>query len=196
MRCHRRRRDEDFDQEIRAHLDLEADRLISEGLSPEQARAAARRRFGNVTRVKERFYESLRFVWLDQLRLAVRDACRGFTKTPGFTAAVVATIALGVGGTTAVFSVIYGVLIRPLPYPEPERLVRLWEVHPGQVGCRLSWGQRRTGIGRQNRGARRLIYEILSMAFSGRLDDDAESIEDSEAGPRVSSSRGSCGGDC
>ncbi len=53
--------------------------------------------------------------------------------------------------------------------------------NPGQVGCRLSWGQRRTGIGRQNRGARRLIFKILSTAFSSRLDDDAESIEASEA---------------
>lgn len=70
----RRRSDEDFTQEIQAHIALEMDRLIAEGASPEKARAAALRAFGNVTRARERFYESRRVMWLDDLHRDVRHA--------------------------------------------------------------------------------------------------------------------------
>jgi putative ABC transport system permease protein len=66
-----------------------------------------------------------RFVWLEDARLDLRYACRVLLKNAGFTAAAVATLALGIGASTAIFSVAYGVSLRPLPYPDPERLIRI-----------------------------------------------------------------------
>jgi hypothetical protein len=128
----RRRRDDDFGAEIQAHVALETDRLIGEGLSPEEARAAARRAFGNVTRTKERFYESRRLLWLDELRQDVRYALRSFGRTPGFTAVAVLTLALGIGATTAIFSVVSAVLLQPSPYPTADRQVQIVENVPAE----------------------------------------------------------------
>jgi predicted permease len=124
-----RRSDDDFRREIEAHIDLEADQLIAEGLDPEAARAAAKRRFGSVTRVHETFYESQRVVWLDDLRRDSRYALNAFRRTPGFTVVAVLTLALAIGLNTAIFSVVDNVLLRPLPFPDADRLVRLFETN-------------------------------------------------------------------
>ena len=128
----RRRRDaRDFDAEIDAHLALEAARLQEDGLSEEQARAEARRAFGNVTRARERFYESRRWLWWDHFRQDLRHAARLLRKSPGHTAILVLTIALGIGATTAIFSVIDATLLHALPYPRPDRLVSVVDDLPG-----------------------------------------------------------------
>jgi hypothetical protein len=124
------RQDDDFAREIDAHLAIETDRLIAEGRTPAEARAEARRAFGNVTAAREHFYESSRVLWLDQARQDVRYAVRGFTRTPGFTLAAVLTLALGIGATTAVFSVVNALLLRPLPHPQADTLVRIVEHVP------------------------------------------------------------------
>lgn len=118
---------EDFGQEIQAHIALDMDRLIAEGMRPEEARAAALRAFGNVTGTQERFYESRRVMWLDDLQRDVRYALRGLSRTPGFTVAAILTLALGTGANTAIFSLVNGVLLRPLPYPGSDRLVQVME---------------------------------------------------------------------
>jgi putative ABC transport system permease protein len=127
----RRRTGDDFDAEIRAHLQLEIDRLEEQGLAPDAARAAARRAFGNVTRTEERFYESSRPLWWDHLSQDVRYSIRTLTQTRGFTFTAIATMAIGIGATTAIFSLVNATLLRPLPYPDPDRLVTVAVDLPG-----------------------------------------------------------------
>ena len=121
----RQRPEDDFDREVRAHLDLETDRLVGEGMSEDEARLAARRRFGNVVAHKEHFYESRRVLWMHQARQDVRYALRSLRRAPGFSSTVILILALGIGANTALFSGVKGLLLDTLPIAEPGRLVRL-----------------------------------------------------------------------
>jgi predicted permease len=121
----RKRTDNDFQAEIESHIRLETDRFISEGMTADQARVAARRAFGNIGVTRERFYESQRWMWWDELRRDLRYGLRSLAKAPSFTAAAALTIALGVGANTAVFSLMDAVLLRPLPVADPSSLVFL-----------------------------------------------------------------------
>lgn len=121
----RRRKAEDFAQEIQAHLALEADDLHAEGLSEEEARRRARVAFGNVGGAQERFYLKSRWQWLDNLARDLHYGFRSLLQSPGFTVTAILTLALGVGANTAVFSVMNAVMLRSLPVTDPTRLVYL-----------------------------------------------------------------------
>jgi predicted permease len=136
----RRRTDEDFQEEIHANIGLDTDRFIAEGLNQQEARAAAHRAFGNVAHVQERFYESRRIMWLDDLRRDLRLAWRSLAKSRGFTLAAVLTLALGTGANTAIFSLIHTVMLRPLPVRQPAQLVELLYKFPGDPRLNMySW---------------------------------------------------------
>ena len=130
----RKRKPGDFTAEIEAHLELETEQLKEQGLSEEEARAAARRAFGNVTRAQERFYESGIWLWWDHLVQDLRFGLRKLAKNPGFTAVAILTLAIGIGANTAIFSLIDAVMLRMLPVQRPNelRLVRI--AQPGDTG--------------------------------------------------------------
>ena len=124
---HRPELEEELDQEIRFHLEMEAAENVRKGMTPEEARYAALRRFGGVDRAKESWRDRR---WLPQVDQWVRDlrlGARHLAHSPGFAAFAVLSLALGIGANTAIFAMLRALVLQPLPYPEPWGLVKLWE---------------------------------------------------------------------
>ena len=126
----RKKHETELDEEIREHLAREIELRMERGASREQAEAEARKLFGNMTLVKETTRAHWGRQWGEQLWLDARFALRTLAKTPGFTLAVLLTLALGIGLNTAMFSAVNSVLLRPLPCHDADRLMQLWETHP------------------------------------------------------------------
>jgi predicted permease len=116
--------------ELDAHAALLTERYVREGMSPEDARAAARRRIGNVTRLREDVHELTGVAWLEDLIDDIRHGVRHMRRARGFSAIVIATVALGIGANSAIFSVINAVLLKPIPAPDPDRIVVLATTFP------------------------------------------------------------------
>jgi putative ABC transport system permease protein len=121
-----RKRPVDLDEELQFHLDQSTQTNIAAGMSPEEARRQAGIAFGGVERTREQCYEQRPGRLLEAVLQDVRYALRWLGRNPIFTTAVITTLALGIGATTAVFSVVDSLLLRPLPYPNSERIVRIW----------------------------------------------------------------------
>src|SRR5882724_8516632 len=124
--------DENLNEELRSHIEMRAELNIAEGMSAEEARVDARTRFGNATLMKEKTRDSDLFTWIESVGKDIRYACRMFLRSPGFTAIAVLSLALGIGATTAIFSVMDALLLRQLPVQNPKEIVSMGYVDSGE----------------------------------------------------------------
>ena len=153
----RRRADEDFAEEVAAHLDLETDRLIADGWEPREARDAAQRRFGNVLSAQERFHESTRSVWLEQAAQDVRYAWRGLRANPAFAATAILTLAVGLALVTVIFAVFNAYVLRPFAVRDPYALHQLIWRSQDDAGRAFRWRDYQ-----ELRGRRDLFDDVIA----------------------------------
>jgi putative ABC transport system permease protein len=132
------RREQEFDAEIESHLQHDIQMHLDRGLGPDEARRAALRSFGSRVRVKEAAREAGRLFWIEMVARDVAFGLRGLFHRPGYAVAAVLSLALGIGANTLIFSLLNATILKPLPLPDPDRLVVLWNVadpgRPDQLG--------------------------------------------------------------
>jgi len=126
----RRRPEQDLERELLSDLELEAAEQEERGISPEEARYGAQRALGNATLIREDVRKMWSWCWAERLAQDLRYTSRLLRKNPGFAAVAILTLAIGIGANTAIFSIMDAVLLRPLPYPDAKRLIRIWQSEP------------------------------------------------------------------
>src|SRR5215472_16926882 len=114
---------DDLPEELESYIEIATDENVARGMNPVEARAAAMRKLGNRTRIREEIYEMNTAGLVDSVQREIRHAFRLIRRNPGFSAIAILTLAIGVGATTAIFSVVDGILLKPLPYSEPNAVV-------------------------------------------------------------------------
>ena len=130
----------ELNEEMESHLQFLVERNMDRGMPPEEARFAAHREFGNQSTVRERAYTAWQFPSLETLFQDIRYGVRGILRAPTFAFIVILTLAIGVGANTAIFSVVYAVLLEPLPFPDGQRLIWLGEdVSKAEGGISVTW---------------------------------------------------------
>ena len=147
----KRKLDSDMSEEMRAHIEMRTRENIEAGMSADEAHYAAMRQFGWVDNIKETCREQRGVTWLEHFIQDLRYGARMLRKNPGLTAAVIVTLMLGIGATTAIYTVVYAVLLAPLPYPEPDQLMMVWSKVNGHnngmsAGDFLDWKEQSTSF--------------------------------------------------
>ncbi len=167
----RRAFEAELDQELQLHLELETERNMKKGMDEAAARARARADFGGVERFKDEVRDARGLTALDDVARDVRFALRTLRKSPGFVVVAVLCLSLGIGANAALFSVLNAVLLRPLPYAQPERLVRVFETQPARgpnwTGS-VSWPNF-VDFREQAKSFEHLVaYQVAGMNLSGQ----------------------------
>jgi len=124
--------DAELRQELESYIEITTEEYVARGMAPDEARLAAQRKLGNLTRVQEEVYEMNTATFLEAILRDLRHSLRMLRLNPAFSITAILTLALGIGATTAIFSVVYGVIIKPLPYPKPDTVV--WVGHSALFG--------------------------------------------------------------
>ena len=174
--------DQDVVDEVEDYLDRATAAHLSRGLSQEDARRAARQELGSLTSVTQQLRE---YGWehvVDTFVADLRYGARRLRAGPAFTAATVLTLALGIGATTAIFSVVKPILLEPLPYPEAHRITMIWEVRPDGVRADGTFGMYRGLVERTRSFEDIAVFKAWQATLTGR--DQPERLE----GQRVSAS--------
>jgi putative ABC transport system permease protein len=169
-----RQMDREIDDEITSHLAEATEEYIQQGLSLEEARRAAQRRFGGVPQTKEVYRQVRSFMWLEELSRDLRYALRTLRKSPTFTMTAAATLALAIGTNTTMFSVLHAVLLRPLPYRSPERLAMVWTEDPTE---NLREGRSALWDVEQWRGQSQTFADMATFDSVGTVLTGAEGVE-------------------
>jgi len=160
-------RDADLERELRSDLDLEEEEQREDGKSPEEARYAALRAFGNPALIREQTRAIWSWNWLEFLARDLRHSLRALRRTPGFTAIAIVVMALGIGANVTLFTLVRGVLLKPLPFRDPDRLVMFyeWGLHENDAeGYNTVFGAMYAEWKRQNRS-----FSNLALARSSRV---------------------------
>src|SRR5882724_5548092 len=140
MRFFRREKwNQERGRELAAHIEVETQENLARGMSRDEARYAAQRKLGNATLIREEIYRMNTVGFLETFWQDARFAVRMLRKNPGFSAVAILTLALGIGANTAIFSVVYAVLLKPLPYPKSEQLVSVFQAKPSERIAKVGW---------------------------------------------------------
>ena len=168
----KRHLDSDMAEEMKAHLEHRVQQNIRAGFTPEEARFAALQKFGPVLQIQEQCRDERGWLLTERIGRDLGYAIRSLRKSPGFTIIAVVTLGLGIGANTAIFSLVKSVLLRPLPYPQPEQLVAVWEKQRSVDVASFSWPDFQD-YRRQNRSFAALAgYRVVTYAMTG--DGDPE----------------------
>jgi putative ABC transport system permease protein len=164
----RRAISDDLADEIRSNLDLATEDQLAQGVAGRDAEAAARRRFGNPTLIQERARDAWTFPRLETFLQDLRYGLRTVRQSPAYSLVVILTLMLGIGANTAIFSVVNSVLLKPLPYPDAERLVRLGESGNGATDISVTWGNYRAWQKYNHSFEKMAAFESNHFTLTGR----------------------------